>query len=297
MTAAIGRRRSRASPRRSRVRRRGAAGADSLSSASAAQLPAGGSAERVADEVLAPLRRAGAEGRDATRAERRRLQAAFAAGSLPVALLLVDPLPAALLADGRGLLAPRARRLAARALHAAAGRRRGGRGDARSPTRSPAGIRPARRSRSPAHGARRADRPELSPRRPRTSSSARPRTSRSRRSASAPPRAASTCSWRRIRLQRRSGGNLAALLRDVAAALEDQARLEAEARTETAQARFTSTVVLAMPFACSASASWPRPAWSGAWRARRSASGSSAPRPRCRPAGAVLVRRLARVDT
>jgi tight adherence protein B len=50
-----------------------------------------------------------------------------------------------------------------------------------------------------------------------------------------------------IRLQRRSGGNLASLLRDVAAALESQARLEADARAETAQARFTSTVVLAMP--------------------------------------------------
>jgi tight adherence protein B len=51
-----------------------------------------------------------------------------------------------------------------------------------------------------------------------------------------------------IRLQRRSGGNLAALLRDVSGALEDQARLEAEARAETAQARFTSNVILAMPF-------------------------------------------------
>ena len=36
-------------------------------------------AGKLADEVLAPLRRAGAEGRDATSPERRRLQAAFAA--------------------------------------------------------------------------------------------------------------------------------------------------------------------------------------------------------------------------
>jgi tight adherence protein B len=50
-----------------------------------------------------------------------------------------------------------------------------------------------------------------------------------------------------IRLQRRSGGNLAALLRDVARSLEDRERLVAEARAETAQARFTAAIVIAMP--------------------------------------------------
>ena len=99
-----------------------------------------------------------------------------------------------------------------------------------------------------------------------------------------------------IRLQRRSGGNLAALLRDVAAALEDQARLEAEARAETAQARFTSTVVLAMPFCLLALYELVSPGTSrrlagsaiGAWLIGAAIL--------MQVAGALLVRRLARVD-
>jgi tight adherence protein B len=48
-------------------------------------------------------------------------------------------------------------------------------------------------------------------------------------------------------LQRRAGGDLARLLRDCAAAFEDQARLIDEARTATAQARFTGFVVVLLP--------------------------------------------------
>lgn len=48
-------------------------------------------------------------------------------------------------------------------------------------------------------------------------------------------------------LQRRAGGELATLLRDCARAFEDQARLEQEARTATAQARFTGLVVVLLP--------------------------------------------------
>lgn len=50
-----------------------------------------------------------------------------------------------------------------------------------------------------------------------------------------------------IRIQRRSGGALAVLLREIAATIEGQDRLLDEARTATAQARFTSWVVLALP--------------------------------------------------
>jgi tight adherence protein B len=46
-----------------------------------------------------------------------------------------------------------------------------------------------------------------------------------------------------LRLQRRSGGELASLLRDVADAAEDAARLQDEARAATAQARFTAVLV------------------------------------------------------
>jgi tight adherence protein B len=48
-------------------------------------------------------------------------------------------------------------------------------------------------------------------------------------------------------LQRRAGGDLARLLRDCAAAFQDQARLEDEVRAATAQARFTGVVVVLLP--------------------------------------------------
>jgi tight adherence protein B len=50
-----------------------------------------------------------------------------------------------------------------------------------------------------------------------------------------------------VRIQRRSGGSLATLLRGIAETLEDQDRLDAEVRAATAQARFTSVVVLLLP--------------------------------------------------
>ncbi|MEA2422953.1 MAG: tight adherence protein, partial [Thermoleophilaceae bacterium] len=48
-------------------------------------------------------------------------------------------------------------------------------------------------------------------------------------------------------LQRRSGGDLSRLLRDCARALEDQERLERDARAATAQARFTGLIVVMLP--------------------------------------------------
>lgn len=48
-------------------------------------------------------------------------------------------------------------------------------------------------------------------------------------------------------LQRRSGGDLARLLRDCSRALEDAARLRQEARAATAQARFTGLIVVLLP--------------------------------------------------
>lgn len=52
-----------------------------------------------------------------------------------------------------------------------------------------------------------------------------------------------------VLLQRDAGGDLAALLRDLAAALEARTRVAAEARSATAQARFTALLVSAMPAA------------------------------------------------
>jgi tight adherence protein B len=50
-----------------------------------------------------------------------------------------------------------------------------------------------------------------------------------------------------ILLQRDAGGDLAGLLRDQSAALEAADRIEREARTATAQARFTARLVLLLP--------------------------------------------------
>ena len=52
-----------------------------------------------------------------------------------------------------------------------------------------------------------------------------------------------------VLLQRDAGGDLAALLRDLAAALETRGRVVADARSATAQARFTALLVTALPAA------------------------------------------------
>ena len=48
-------------------------------------------------------------------------------------------------------------------------------------------------------------------------------------------------------MQRRAGGDLARLLRDLSLAFEDNCRLTGEARAATAQARFTGTLVVLLP--------------------------------------------------
>jgi tight adherence protein B len=55
-----------------------------------------------------------------------------------------------------------------------------------------------------------------------------------------------------ILLQRHAGGDLAGLLRDLAGTLEERARLEADARGATAQARFTAWVVVLLPVVAAA---------------------------------------------
>jgi tight adherence protein B len=197
------------------------------------------------EEVLAPLRRAGAEGRDATRRERRRLRAGFAVGSLPLAWVLADPIAAIAAAALAALLAPRA--LVWRREHYV---RRLSEGGSAAATAIADALASGHSTRAAiAIAARGLDGPIGSELR-RTAADIEFGAATDAALAALRDRAAS----RRIdllvaaiSLQRRSGGNLAALLRDVARALDDQARVEAEARAETAQARFTSTMVLAMP--------------------------------------------------
>jgi tight adherence protein B len=68
-------------------------------------------------------------------------------------------------------------------------------------------------------------------------------------------------------LQRRAGGDLARLLRESVRALEDQARLEAEVRAATAQARFTALLVVLLPLGGGLLAELASPGWfAGLWR-------------------------------
>jgi tight adherence protein B len=62
-------------------------------------------------------------------------------------------------------------------------------------------------------------------------------------------------------LQRRSGGDLARLLRETARGLEDHERLLRDARAATAQARFTGMIVVAMPLAGAALAELASPGY------------------------------------
>lgn len=64
-----------------------------------------------------------------------------------------------------------------------------------------------------------------------------------------------------ILLQRDAGGDLAALLRATAGALEDGARARADARSATAQARFTAWLVAALPLAALALAELASPGY------------------------------------
>jgi tight adherence protein B len=68
-------------------------------------------------------------------------------------------------------------------------------------------------------------------------------------------------------LQHRAGGDLARLLRHSARSMEEQARLEAEVRAATAQARFTGLLVALLPLGGALLAELASPGWfAGLWR-------------------------------
>ena len=67
-------------------------------------------------------------------------------------------------------------------------------------------------------------------------------------------------------LQHRAGGDLARLLRHSARSMEEQARLEAEVRAATAQARFTGLLVALLPLGGGLLAELASPGWfAGLW--------------------------------
>jgi tight adherence protein B len=200
--------------------------------------------------VVEPLARAGREGREPTVPERRRL-AVLAAGGLLVAGWLLGGVVLALVAATAGpalavgLVRARSRRYsaglrrgapeAARALAdalASGHSVRGAIAAAAGGVPGPAGHELGRAARALALGEPSAEVLE-----------------RLRRRASGP-------AWdtlvAAILLQRDAGGDLAALLRGLAESLEAAARVEADARAATAQARFTARLVLGLPVAAAA---------------------------------------------
>ena len=195
--------------------------------------------------VLAPLRRARKEGREPTAPERRRL-ALLAAGTLLAGgWILFGPLGGVLLAAAGlpALLgAARARRrrylaelargapLAARALSDALAGGHAIRGAIGQAARGLPGAAGAE-LRATAARLELGEATEVA-------------LERLRRRAASP-------AWdtivAAILLTREAGGDLARLLRGCAQSLEDATRLEAEARSATAQARFTGLLVMALP--------------------------------------------------
>jgi tight adherence protein B len=96
-------------------------------------------------------------------------------------------------------------------------------------------------------------------------------------------------------LQRRAGGDLARLLRDCARAFEDQSRVEGEARSATAQARFTGLIVVLLPLGGALLAELASPGWLlGLWGSFLTAWLVSIA-VALQVAAAVLIRRLGRV--
>jgi tight adherence protein B len=211
--------------------------------------------------ALAPLRRAAGEGREPTASERRRLGLLAAAALLGAGWIVAGPLAGAVLAAGgpwTAVAAVRARRrrwrealaggapVAARALADALAGGHSLRG-ALAAVALDGGVA------APAGGELRRVAEALALGEPTESTLERLRA----RAGPGP--------WETIvaamLLQREAGGDLAGLLRTAAGALEDAARLERDARTATAQARFTGLLVCGLPLAAAVLAELARPGY------------------------------------
>ena len=256
---------------------------------------------RMATRALAPLVRAGSEGREPTPPERRRLALLAAATLLAGGWLLAGPLVGALLATlgpwltvvvvrgrrrryqaelGRG--AP----LVARALADALAGGHSIRGAVAEAGRAGGVPGPAGRELHAAAGAL-----ALGERTGEVLERLRAR-------AAGGPGAAGRAFElivAAVLLQHRAGGDLSRLLRETAAALEDALRLERDARALTAQARFTGLLVAMLPLAAAALAEMASPGYLAtlarspltAWLAGCAAA--------FQIAALVLIQRLARV--
>jgi tight adherence protein B len=244
--------------------------------------------------ALAPLARAGREGRAPTVPERRRL-AVLAAAALAAGGWLVAGAPAALLAATAGpalaLAAVRARRRRYRAgLRAAAPAVARALADALSAGQSVrgalAGV--ATGLEGPAgHALREAARALA------LGEATEPVLERLRARAACP-------AWdglvAGILLQRDAGGDLAALLRDLAAGLEAAARQERDARAATAQARFTARLVVGLPLAAAVLAELASPGFVAGLLANPMSASLTALAALLQATALIAVRRLARTE-
>lgn len=205
---------------------------------------------RRASRWCEPLRRARDEGRDPTRSERRRLVAVACAALLSAGWLLCGPVGGVLAA----LAGPAA------ALGLVRVRRR------RYADELKSGATEAARALADAVGAGHSARGAIAVAAPGlTGATGRELRAAARSLALGEPtdaalermrRRARSAAWdaliAAILLQRDAGGDLVALLRRLAASLEAADRLDAEARTATAQARFTAWLVAGLPLSAAA---------------------------------------------
>jgi tight adherence protein B len=99
-----------------------------------------------------------------------------------------------------------------------------------------------------------------------------------------------------ILLQRESGGDLARLLRAIAIGQEEAARVEADARSATAQARFTAWLVTAMPAGAVVVAELASPGYVGSLLGSPATGALLVGAAVFQLLALVLVRRIARVE-
>ena len=244
--------------------------------------------------AVEPLRRAGAEGYLPTEAERRRLAALVAGALLLLALALAGPAPAVPLAAagpaaaawGVGARRRRYRRAVERGLPEigtatadalAAGRSvRAALESATGSLEGPPGAEMARVRADLELGASTAD--ALAALRARMRS----------------PRIDALCAA--LATHQLAGGDLAELLRRFAAAAAERERIAAEARSATAQARFTGLLVVAMPLGAAGLAELAEPGFVGGMLANSISLVLIGVAAALQLVGFAAIKRLGRVD-
>ena len=97
-----------------------------------------------------------------------------------------------------------------------------------------------------------------------------------------------------IALQRTSGGDLARLLRDLARAIEERLRTEADARAATAQSRMTAWIVAALPAGAAGIAELADPSALGTLFATGPSTALAVAAVICEVAGVLVVRAVVR---